>query len=401
MPSFRIGSIALAINLAAATTIGTSLAQQVSPSFDRALDCRNPQDAALCREIQRDQATRGGVPPSAYRAPIVRPAPAPVDRALDCRNPQDAPLCAELGPKDRSAGPPYRQLAPQYPAPPSPARSPPSPAASTAPISHPALVALEQVAGTMANSNSEQLLQTLNVSVSPNARTATEAQVNIFTALINCEASAVKRGSRSAVQLLRNECARAYLDWFPTCTGRGETATACAVTALMTARTAMEGFEKYCLGAISKEEESRLGCREASTSTTGTPLANTPPARNQPNEQAISPKVVGPRTQEPEPGDNHVKRDLRTTLANAQLNQFAAEAHLCLRDAITMALRSGQRDRDRVEGFALGLCKAQVVLLDAHRVIAGITQKTNEEERKAFLSSFVSRVADEVLHSGR
>jgi hypothetical protein len=102
MPSFRIGAIALAIILAAATTIGTSLPQPVPPSFDRALDCRNPRDAPLCREIQRNQAPGGGVPPSTYRAPTAQPVP-------------PSPL----------------QLAPQNPAPPSAARAVPQEAPIT------------------------------------------------------------------------------------------------------------------------------------------------------------------------------------------------------------------------------------------------------------------------------
>jgi hypothetical protein len=39
-------------------------------------------------------------------APAAPPGPPPADRALDCRNPQDAPQCAELGPTGRLAGPP-------------------------------------------------------------------------------------------------------------------------------------------------------------------------------------------------------------------------------------------------------------------------------------------------------
>lgn len=106
----------------AAFAVVTSLAQPVPPSFDRALDCRNPQDAPLCREIQRNQTTSGGAPPNAYRAPTVRPTQPPTDWALDCRNPQDSPLCAALAPKRRPAAAPKGQPVPQQPAAPSPAR---------------------------------------------------------------------------------------------------------------------------------------------------------------------------------------------------------------------------------------------------------------------------------------
>jgi hypothetical protein len=48
-----------------------------TPQEDRELDCRNPQDAPLCREYERQQAIRGGrlpAPTGAYRPPL---APAP------------------------------------------------------------------------------------------------------------------------------------------------------------------------------------------------------------------------------------------------------------------------------------------------------------------------------------
>jgi hypothetical protein len=61
----------------AAFAVGTSFAQPFPPSLDRALDCRNPRDAALCRDIQRDQAARSVGPPSTYRAPVARPTPLP------------------------------------------------------------------------------------------------------------------------------------------------------------------------------------------------------------------------------------------------------------------------------------------------------------------------------------
>ena len=48
------------------------IAQPTPPREDRELDCRNPQDAAQCREVERGQGTQGVRPPSptgAYRAP--------------------------------------------------------------------------------------------------------------------------------------------------------------------------------------------------------------------------------------------------------------------------------------------------------------------------------------------
>jgi hypothetical protein len=126
---------------------------------------------------------------------------------------------------------------------------------------NPALAALDHAATTMTNSSSGQLLQVLNGLVSPNARMATEAETELLAPLGHCEVSAVKRGSRSAVSLLKNECTREYVDSFPVCTRRGETTEACVVMALLDARLAIEGFEKYCLANLTSEELSRLGCR--------------------------------------------------------------------------------------------------------------------------------------------
>jgi hypothetical protein len=121
----------------------------------------------------------------------------------------------------------------------------------------PALAALDHAAMTMANSNSGQLLRVLNGLVSPNARTGTDAEP-FLEPLTTCEQSAVKR-TRSAVSLLKNECNREYVDSFSLCTRSGETNEACVVMALWMARTAIEGYEKYCLGT--SEDATRFGCR--------------------------------------------------------------------------------------------------------------------------------------------
>jgi uncharacterized protein len=76
------------------------VAQPLPPSLDRALDCRNPQDAALCREIQRDQAARGIPALSAF------PAPQPSFSCPNASTPVERLICAdpELTQWDRSLG---------------------------------------------------------------------------------------------------------------------------------------------------------------------------------------------------------------------------------------------------------------------------------------------------------
>lgn len=59
------------------------------PLEDRELDCRNPQDAPLCREYERDQAIRSGRPPSPAEPPTAQaPAQYGVPRpSFNCARP--------------------------------------------------------------------------------------------------------------------------------------------------------------------------------------------------------------------------------------------------------------------------------------------------------------------------
>jgi hypothetical protein len=123
-----------------------------------------------------------------------------------------------------------------------------------------AVTALDQIARTMAKSNSAQLLQALNGLVSSNGRVATsQSGTTPYLTLINCTGNAVKQGTRDAVALLRNECAHEYFDFFPDCVRTGQPTTACAVMALQASRLAIEGFETYCVGKT-KEEQTSMGC---------------------------------------------------------------------------------------------------------------------------------------------
>jgi uncharacterized protein YecT (DUF1311 family) len=64
-------------NLRGRAQTAPSPMQRISPQEDRELDCRNPQDASLCREYERQQGIRSGgpqLPTGAYRPP---PAQAP------------------------------------------------------------------------------------------------------------------------------------------------------------------------------------------------------------------------------------------------------------------------------------------------------------------------------------
>jgi uncharacterized protein len=302
------------------------------PQVDRELECRNPQDAALCRELEREQGFRGSrpqPPTDAYRPPPAQVPPQygmpkPSFNCADAATVIEQAICSDatLAQWDGHMGRLYRQglsiqnnspsfvadqrrwralrdnncsgtefietkscvlemtkarvggLAavvaanggnpnssppisapvPNPPPPPvAPARTvktnplslPTAPSTAQAPKPEAGVAALERAALTMANSNSAQLLQTLIGLESPNVHTDFNPHTKQYTTLLTCSESAVKRGSRSAVGLLRNECAREYLDWFPTCDQSGEEAASCAVFALHGARLDIEHFLKW------------------------------------------------------------------------------------------------------------------------------------------------------------
>jgi uncharacterized protein len=69
-------------NLRGRAQTAPSPMQRISPQEDRELDCRNPQDAPLCREYERQQGIRSGgpqLPTDAYRPP---PAQAPAQYGM-------------------------------------------------------------------------------------------------------------------------------------------------------------------------------------------------------------------------------------------------------------------------------------------------------------------------------
>ncbi len=106
----------------------------------------------------------------------------------------------------------------------------------------PAMTALEEIAPTMANNDSQQLISALG------AVEGSWGEGRLQGSLTNCASIAASRGSRSAVNILKNECSREYLDWFPTC---AQTAKACATTALFMSRIGIEAYEK-CLGEFDR-----------------------------------------------------------------------------------------------------------------------------------------------------
>ena len=93
-----------------------------------------------------------------------------------------------------------------------------------------------------------------------------------FTDLANCAVSARSVYKASAIETLRNECAREYRDWFATCAP--EQAKACGLIALFIVQTTIDGYDVHCNG--SAEESARLGCpKSASPQQTEAPVVAT------------------------------------------------------------------------------------------------------------------------------
>jgi hypothetical protein len=240
------------------------------------VDCDQPRssgDIAFCRQVLREKS-----PPSPS-----------ADGAIDCRDPRNRLVCDQLqstGGRIRSPNyqcqsqpPTYKNLQPPKIAPARAATTNPLslPTAPTTVTSSPdigmsvsitkikpeeqtAVSALDQVERTMANSSSDQLMQALNGLISPNGRASVSKSGSTpYSSLIDCTGNAAKRGGHSAVALLRKECSREYLAYFPDCIGTGQTTAACAILALFASRISIEGIETYCVGKT-QEEQVSMGC---------------------------------------------------------------------------------------------------------------------------------------------
>jgi hypothetical protein len=92
-----------------------------------------------------------------------------------------------------------------------------------------------------------------------------------------------------------------------------------------------------------------------------------------------------------------VQWDQTKAFQNARFNQATIEARICLKDGMTIALRGGERNRDRISSFGISLCKAQLTLVSASAKIA----KASDEQTRDLLLSLVDAELDQLLRSGR
>ena len=95
----------------------------------------------------------------------------------------------------------------------------------------------------------------------------------------------------------------------------------------------------------------------------------------------------------PDLSENRVRRHELKWIHNAQLDYAVLEARVCLRDGMKIASRSGERDRDRLRGFGISICKAQLTLLA--RIAKQI--KFSDEEITTFLTALVDSEAEQTL----
>ncbi len=132
-----------------------------------------------------------------------------------------------------------------------------------------ALIALSGIVDAIANGSPQEIMAELN-SMRPAHNYAQYALDSTqYVDLLNCAASARKAGSLSAISILRTDCTGNYRDWFPNCT-QSEMPKACALLALHAVRTAIEGFDKYCVGATAADAR-RYGCAESTAGETARP----------------------------------------------------------------------------------------------------------------------------------
>jgi hypothetical protein len=92
-----------------------------------------------------------------------------------------------------------------------------------------------------------------------------------------------------------------------------------------------------------------------------------------------------------------VQWDQNKVLQNAQFNYAINETRVCVRGATTIALQSGQRDRETIKSFVISLCKAQLSLV----FIAAKAAKMPSEQQTAFVMSLINNGVELALRSGQ
>jgi hypothetical protein len=99
----------------------------------------------------------------------------------------------------------------------------------------------------------------------------------------------------------------------------------------------------------------------------------------------------------PKTAPNDVHWDQNRAIHNARFDHAVNQMHICARDAATLALRTGVRNREQIGSTVVSLCKAQLALLFMGAKAAGISS----QEQTNFALSLVDSEIDSVLRLGR
>jgi len=88
-----------------------------------------------------------------------------------------------------------------------------------------------------------------------------------------------------------------------------------------------------------------------------------------------------------ESAQGNVHWDQNRVLQNAQFDYATNEMHVCARDAATIALRAGVRNRENIGSTVTSLCKAQLALFFMGAKAKGIPSQEQTELAKSLIDS--------------
>jgi hypothetical protein len=103
------------------------------------------------------------------------------------------------------------------------------------------------------------------------------------------------------------------------------------------------------------------------------------------------------QTREPSGPNSNLQWDHNKAIQNAKLDVAVSELNVCVRDASTIALRTGVRNREQLGSAVASLCKAQIAFFATE---AKATNMPLDEQQRISLSLLEDGM-DRVLRQGR
>src|ERR1700676_1188044 len=101
--------------------------------------------------------------------------------------------------------------------------------------------------------------------------------------------------------------------------------------------------------------------------------------------------------QSAEMAQGNVQWDQKQAIQNDRFGYAISETHICARDAATVALRTGVRNREQIGSAVVSICKAQLALLFMGAKAAGMSS----QRQTSFANSLIDTEIDSVLRLGR